>query len=61
MELDTYEDFEYWHDPDEEIEARMCNRQPWEIKANVRFSKTGIIQLIEDTFAREDPANDELW
>ena len=49
------------HDDDEEIEEFMTKRQDWEIKANVTFSKNGIIQFIEDKIAKEDPANDELW
>ena len=39
----------------------MKARLPWEIKADVRYTKMAIIQLIDDTFAKEDPANDELW
>ena len=49
------------HDDDEVMEEFMEKRQDWEIKANVTFSKTGIIQFIEDKMAKEDPAIDELW
>ena len=54
-------EYNYMHDPNEEIEELMVGRQPWEVKADVRFSKNGMVQFINDMFDREDPAKDELW
>lgn len=39
----------------------MDNRLEWELNADLRFTKTAIMQYIDDLFEREDPANDELW
>ena len=39
----------------------MQNRIEWEIKENVRFSKMGIVQFINDSYERENPETDELW
>ena len=39
----------------------MNTRQPWEIEADVHYSKKGLADFIESEFVKENPANDDLW
>ena len=43
IEVDDLSAFEYKIDPDEEITELMQKRLPWEVQANIRFSKNGIV------------------